>query len=127
MSDTDPSFSPYENIMAGLKYGWSRYAPEEYARWYALTPEQKAAEIAARRRVRDAERAAERYKAEFAHYKALADSRGFRRAVLELHAPTFEEFGFKPSCSCCSDSEWGPDDWPCETYVLARDFPEDAS
>jgi len=126
---TDPSFSPYGNIVAALKYGWSRYAPEEYARWYALTPEQKAAEIAARRRVRDAEWAAERYKAEFAHYKALADSLGFRRAVLELHAPTFEEFGFKPtcSCSCCSDSEWGPDDWPCETYVLARDFPGGAA
>ncbi len=86
-----------------------------------------AAEIVERRRVRDAERAAERYKAEFAHYKALADSLGFRRAVLELHAPTFEEFGFKPSCSCCSDSEWGPDDWPCETYVLARDFPGGAA
>ncbi len=32
MSDAEPSFSPYENIIAGLKYGWSRYAPEEYAR-----------------------------------------------------------------------------------------------
>jgi len=127
MSDTDPSFSPYENIMAGLKYGWSRYAPEEYARWYALTPEQKAAEIAARRRVRDAERAAERYKAEFAHYKALADATGLRRAVLELHAPTFEEFGSSPGCSCCYDSEYGADDWPCETYVLARDFPGGAA
>ncbi len=72
MSDTESSFSPYENIIAGLKYARSRYAPEEYARWYALTPEQKAAEITERRRVRDAERAAERYKAEFAHYKGLA-------------------------------------------------------
>jgi hypothetical protein len=121
---TDPSFSPYENIIAGLRYGWSRYAPEEYARWYTLTPEQKVAEIAARRRVRDAERAAGRDKAEFAHYKALADSLGLRRAVLELHAPMFEEFGAKPRCSGCYDSDYGHDDWPCETYVLARDWTE---
>ena len=71
--------------------------------------------------------AAERYKAEFAHYKVLADSLGFRRAVLELHAPTFEEFGSSPGCTCCYDSEYGADDWPCETYVLARDWTEDAS
>jgi len=127
MSDAEPSFSPYENITAGLKYGWSRYAPDEYARWYALTPEQKAAEIAAHHRVRDAELVAERDKAEFAHYKALADSLGLRRAVLELHAPTFTGIGSIPGCSHCEDSEWGSDDWPCETYVLARDFPGGAA
>jgi len=124
MSDAEPSFSPHDNIMAGLKYAWSRYAPEEYARWNSLTPEQRDVEIAERRRVRDADREAEHYKAEFAHYKALADSLGFRRAVLELHAPTFEGFGSSPGCSCCYDSEYGADDWPCETYVLARDWTE---
>jgi len=124
---TEPSFSPYDNIMAGLGYAWSRYAPDEYERRQTLTPEQVDAEIAERRRVRDAKRAAERYKAEFAHYKALGDSLGFRRAVLELHAPTFEEFGSSPGCSCCYDSEYGADDWPCETYVLARDFPGGAA
>jgi len=121
---TQPLFSPYEKAKASLDYVRRQYAPEEYARWNSLTPEQKAAEIAERRRVRDAERAAERAKAEFAHYKALADSLGFRRAVLELHAPKFEEFGSSPGCSSCYDSEYGADDWPCETYVLARDWTE---
>jgi len=120
---TEPTFSPYDNIMAGLKYGWSRYAPEEYARWYALTPEQQEAEIAVRRRVRDAERAAERDKADAAHCKAFVHASGLRRAVLELHAPTFEYLGSSPACSSCYDGEYGADDWPCETYVLARDFP----
>jgi len=78
---TEPPFSPYE--------------------WYSLTPEQQAAAVAELLLVREAERAAERYKVEFAHYKALADSLGFRRAVLELHAPTFVEFGAEPRCSCC--------------------------
>lgn len=110
--------------MTGLDYVQRQYAPDEYERRQTLTPEQWSAELAERRRVRVAKRAAERYKAEFAHYKALADSLGFRRAVLELHAPTFEEFGSSPGCSCCYDSEYGADDWPCETYVLARDFPK---
>jgi len=103
---TEPPFSPYE--------------------WYSLTPEQQAAAVAELLLVREAERAAERYKVEFAHYKALADSLGFRRAVLELHAPTFVEFGAEPRCSCCYNPDYD-DDWPCETYVLARDFPGDAA
>jgi len=127
MSDTDSSFSPYDNIRAGLDYAWSRYAPEEYAWWYALTPEQKAAEVAERQRVREIKRAAERAEAEAAHTAALAESAGLRRAVLELHAPTFEGFGSTPGCSHCEDSEWGSDGWPCETYVLARDYPEESS
>ena len=106
MMDPEPPFSPYE--------------------WYNLTPEQQAAAVAEILLVREAERAAERYKVEFAHYKALADSLGFRRAVLELHAPTPADAHIDATlvCSCCYNPDYD-DDWPCETYVLARDFPED--
>ncbi len=51
---------------------------------------------------------------------------GLRRAVLELHRPTFERLSSEPGCKCCYDSEWGPVDWPCETYVLARDWAAEA-
>lgn len=127
MNDAEPSFSPYDNIMVGLDYAQRRYAPDEYARRQTFTPEQWAAELAERRRVREIKRAAERAEAEAAHVAALADSRGLRRAVLELHAPTFTAIGSNPGCSHCQDSEFGADDWPCETYVLARDFPGDAA
>jgi hypothetical protein len=105
MSDPQPPFSPYE--------------------WYSLTPEEQAAAVTELRRVRDVELVVERDKVEAAHSAVLAGATGLRRAILELHAPTFEEFGAKPSCSGCYDSDYGHDDWPCETYVLARDYPED--
>jgi len=101
MSSLEPPFSPYE--------------------WYSLTPEQQAAAVAEILLVREAEQAAERDEVEAAHSAALAGSSGLRRAVLELHAPTFGEFGAKPRCSCCYNPDYD-DDWPCETYVLARDW-----
>ncbi len=123
MSDPQQPFSPYDNIMPGMDYVQRRYAPDEYERRQTLTSEQVDAEIAERRRVRDAERAAERDKVEAAH--CAVGARGLRRAVLELHRPVFEQLSSRPGCSCCYDSEWGPVDWPCETYVLARGYPED--
>ncbi len=106
MNNPEQPFSPYE--------------------WYSLTPEQQAAAVAEILLVREAERAAERAaehdEVEAAHSAALTDATGLRRAILELHAPTFGEFGAKPRCSGCYDSDYGHDAWPCETYVLARDW-----
>ena len=87
MSDPQQPFSPYE--------------------WYSLTPEQQAAAVAEISLVREAERAAERDKDEAAHGTVLAGATGLRRAILELHAPTFEEFDAKPRCSGCYDSDTG--------------------
>lgn len=76
--------------------------------WVCLTPEQ---------------RAAERDKVEAAHSAALAGETGLRRAILELHAPTPADahIGANLRCSCCYNPDYD-DDWPCETYVLARDW-----
>jgi len=104
MSDTEPPFSPYE--------------------WYSLTPERQAAAVAELLLVREAERAAERDKAEAVHCAAFVGSSGLRRAILELHRPMFDQLSSRAECSFCYDSDDGADDWPCETYVLARDFPE---
>ena len=107
MSNPVQPFSPYE--------------------WYSLTPERQAAAVTELRRVRDAEQVAERDKFEAAHSAALTAATGLRRAILELHSPTPAAAHIYATivCSCCYNPDYD-DDWPCETYVLARDFPEDA-
>ncbi len=106
MSNPEPPFSPYD--------------------WYSFLPEQQAAAITENIRVRDAERVAERDKVEAAHSAVLAEATGVRRAILELHSPTPAAAHIYATivCSCCYNPDYD-DDWPCETYVLARDFPED--
>jgi len=100
---TEPPFSPYE--------------------WYSLTPEQQAAAVAEILLVREAERAAARDEVEAAHSAALAGATGLRLAILELHSPTPTDAHIDATlvCSCCYNPDYD-DDWPCETYVLARDW-----
>jgi len=116
-----------ENAAGDPVVGEWRIDDKRGERRQSITPEQWAAEVAERRRIRDAKRAAERDKAEAAHCKAFVHTSGLRRAVLELHRPTFAFLGSSPACSSCYDGEYGADDWPCETYVLARDFPGGAA
>jgi hypothetical protein len=63
-----------------------------------------------------------------AHDGHLASSEGLRRAVLELHAPKFsfsDRDHHFPYCEGCDPGTWAeePSDFPCATYLLARDWP----
>lgn len=77
----------------------------------ALTPAQKIVERWERQRVTELE------KTKAAHRTELAGAIGLRRAILELHSPDAEL-----GCPACPDTVYGPGDWPCDTYVLARDW-----
>lgn len=59
------------------------------------------------------------------HAEVSAAAHGLRRAVLELHAPkVFYSSGLY--CGGCefNGCEAEPFEFPCSTYVLARDWPE---
>ncbi len=68
-------------------------------------------------------RLAELDKTKAAHGAALAGATGLRRAILELHSPTQDDLDDWLTCSACPpDTVYGAAEWPCETYVLARDW-----
>ena len=72
------------------------------------------------------EREAEQRRQLDQHVHLLASTTGFRRAVLELHGPVEESAYAWPVCQGCDADgyEWEPPEWPCRTYVLARDIAE---
>jgi hypothetical protein len=83
--------------------------------------EQKLAEYRAKAEARAAER-----RAEVASHEAMvAAASGLLLQVLTLHAPVQDTRGLL-SCHGCDyggyDAE--PPEWPCRTYVLARDAEE---
>lgn len=88
-----------------------------------LTDEERA-EAQRRREEREAE---QRRQVE-QHAQLLTSTTGVQRAVLELHGPVDESGYGWPVCQGCDASgyEWEPPEWPCRTYVLARDV-QDAS
>jgi hypothetical protein len=59
-----------------------------------------------------------------AHDALIAEATGLRRAVLELHGPGREPYGWEPRCDGCESEGYESEQptFPCSTYVLARDF-----
>jgi hypothetical protein len=54
-----------------------------------------------------------------AHEAAVEAASGLRRAIFELHRPVRDD-PYEPNCKECSD-DYGIS-FPCDTYVLARDW-----
>jgi hypothetical protein len=86
------------------------------------TPEQRTADRAEYERSRVQHHAA----TSAAHDALIAEATGLRRAVLELHGPEREPYGWEPRCHGCESAGWESEqpEFPCSTYVLARDFRE---
>jgi hypothetical protein len=69
------------------------------------------------------ERAAEQQVQADQHALLLASATGLHRAVLEMHGPVLEPAYHWPVCNGCDFDgyEGEPPEWPCSTYILARD------
>lgn len=105
---------------------WADLTERVFALSFGFTPrtreQRHADEEAARVR-----RAAERRATEEAHAATLTTATGLRRAILELHAPTWFDHSHVGG-GHCGGCEFEPNyegeaiDWPCQTYTLARDW-----
>lgn len=76
------------------------------------------------------EREARQWRELAEHHHRMVFATGLRRAVLELHAPSVEDAYAYPVCRGCDADGYDcePPEWPCRTYVLARDgVPPDAA
>jgi hypothetical protein len=98
---------------------WIPVSPELYDAMTREPTDDERAEYTRRREEREAEQ--RRQLDEHAHRMVTAT--GLRRAVLELHAPSVEDSYAYPVCRGCDADgyDWEPPEWPCSTYVLARD------
>jgi len=57
------------------------------------------------------------------HQAVVGSASGLRRAILELHHPVRDDPD-EPDCKECSDDYGIP--FPCDTYVLARDWEDES-
>lgn len=70
---------------------------------------------------RDVEEAKTQLVTVVAEHRTLVDSAsGLRRAILESHSP--DEGVRSPRCRDCSGAAYEEVDFPCTTYILARDW-----
>jgi hypothetical protein len=62
----------------------------------------------------------------FAEHKATVDwATGLRLAILDLHGPRRDDLE-PPSCGVCFNSHGYEVQFPCPTYILARDWEDES-